>query len=94
MSFPGDTVEVLAFPLIVVHPDHVAVRARELRVRHEHRLHVVVAGRHCRERLEREAEHFGVDYGRRVGAPLFDVEAEEGDAATVGAALKARLTVR
>ena len=40
----GRRVEVLAFPLVVVHPDHVAVGAGELRVDVEQRLHVVVAG--------------------------------------------------
>ncbi len=72
-------VVALSFPLIVVHPDHVAVRACEPCVGLEHRLDVVFAGGKRGKTRVGEAERLGIDNRGRAGAPLVHIRTEEGD---------------
>ncbi len=91
VQIAGRAHPLLAFPLIVVHPQDVSVGAAEFAVDVHHRLHVVVAGGNVRERIDRRAEIGGVDDGDLPGLQLLDVAAEERAAGAAG--LQARLAI-
>ena len=70
-------VELLAFPLVVVQPQGVAVRATKLRVHVEQSLHVVVARRNVLEARDRVPEGRPAHDSRCAGRELGDIDPEE-----------------
>ena len=73
-------VELLAFPLVVVQPEGVAVGAVELGVHAQQRLHVIVARGDGLEARDGIAEGRPVDRGHRIGGERAHVHPEEGRA--------------
>ena len=73
----GRAVELLAFPLVEVHPDGVAVGAVTLRVNGNECLDVIIAGGDIGEALGRVTERRAVNYRRVAGLELDDVGAEQ-----------------
>jgi hypothetical protein len=67
---------VLTFPLIVVHPEHVAIGALELRVDVHDGLHPVVAGGNVGHVEDRRAELHSIDHRRRTRREMLDVVSE------------------
>src|SRR6266446_2890035 len=92
-QIPRRLVELLAFPLIVVQPQRMSVRAVELRVHVEQRLHVVVARGDLLQARYRIAEGGAVDHPGRAGRELRNVHAEEGGAVALVSHLEAWLDV-
>ncbi len=80
VKISGRAVPVLAFPLIVVHPDHVAVGAVKFGIDVDEGLHPIFAGRDFGEADDGRAEVGRVDDRVLRGAELFDIASEEGDA--------------
>ena len=74
---PRRPLPVLPFPLIHVHPDRVAVRARKARVDVHERLHPVVAGRDVAQARERMPAVIAADDRRDARSELLDVFREE-----------------
>ena len=68
---------MLPFPLVVVHPDDVAIGAFELRVDVHEALHEVFAGRQVAKARDRRAKIRHIDDGGLAGRQSLDVTAEE-----------------
>ncbi len=77
VQIPWRTVPALAFPLIVVHPEYVAVGAAKLGVDVDHRLHEVVARWNLRETGDGRAEVSSVDDRGLSRREPIDVATEE-----------------
>jgi len=83
----GRAGEVLAFPLVHVGPDSVAIGAVEFGVEVDDGLDVVVAGGNVFERVGGIAGSGAIDDGGATGGESIDVNAEERCAAVPGADL-------
>src|SRR5262245_14351345 len=77
VEIAGRDVPVLPFPLVVVHPDGVAVGTRELGIDVDEALHVVVAGRQVLEARHGRAQVAGVDDACLTGRQLLHIATEE-----------------
>jgi len=73
----GRAAELLAFPLVKVHPEGVAVGAVTLRVNVDERLNVIIAGGDISEARWRVTERRAVDQRGVAGLKLDDVGAEQ-----------------
>src|SRR5262249_18660793 len=87
VNLAWDAVEVarrglppLPFPLVVVHPDHVAVGAGESRIDVDERLHDVVAGRNVAQAVDRKASIGVVDHSCRAWREFLHIAPEKRNA--------------
>ena len=77
IQIAGGPIELLAFPLIRMAPNHVPIRSAELCIDVQKSLDKIIPRWEFVQRLQRISEFIAVEHGRGAGSQLFHILAEE-----------------